>query len=74
MAKNDIFAKSPVDKALRDAHHKLRRFLVTTQGLGEDEAISLMSIAVDFGITQVVDGNWGVHAVVKKGNFPARGG
>ncbi|KAI5935071.1 Transcription regulator protein BACH2 [Manis javanica] len=27
-------------------------------GAGEDEAISLMSIAVDFGITQVVDGNW----------------
>jgi acetamidase/formamidase len=73
-AKNDIFAKSSVDKALRDAYHKMRHFLMTTQGLGEDEAISLMSIAVDFGITQVVDGNWGVHAVVKKSIFPARGG
>ena len=28
-----------------------------------------MSIAVDFGITQVVDGNWGVHAVIKKSLF-----
>ena len=61
-----------VDLALRDAYHKMRHFLMTTQGLGEDEAISLMSIAVDFGITQVVDGNWGVHAVVKKSIFPAR--
>ena len=51
----------------------MRHFLMTTQNLSEDEAISLMSIAVDFGITQVVDGNWGVHALVKKSIFPARG-
>ena len=47
----------------------MRHFLMTTKGLTEDEAISLMSIAVDFGITQVVDGNWGVHAVIKKSLF-----
>jgi hypothetical protein len=34
--------------------------------LTEDEAISLISIGVDFGVTQVVDGNWGIHAVIKK--------
>jgi acetamidase/formamidase len=28
--------------------------------------LSFPSIGVDFGITQVVDGNWGVHAVIKK--------
>jgi hypothetical protein len=28
-----------------------------------------MSIAVDFGVTQVVDGNWGVYALVKKSLF-----
>jgi acetamidase/formamidase len=71
-AQNTIYTKSSVDLALRDAYHKMRHFLMTTQNLGEDEAISLMSIAVDFGITQVVDGNWGVHALVKKSIFPAR--
>jgi len=55
--------------ALKDAFRKMRRFLMTTKGLSEDEAISLMSIAVDFGVTQVVDGNWGVHAVIKKSLF-----
>jgi acetamidase/formamidase len=40
-----------------------------TQQLSEDEAISLISIAVDFGVTQVVDGNWGVHASIKKSLF-----
>jgi acetamidase/formamidase len=28
-------------------------------------------LAVDFGITQVVDGNWGVHAIVGKSLFAA---
>jgi len=45
---------------MRDAFIKTRRVLMTTRGLAEDEAISLMSVAVDFGVTQVVDGNWGV--------------
>ena len=54
---------------MRDAFRKMRRFLMTAKGLTEDEAICLMSIAVDFGITQVVDGNWGVHAIVRKSLF-----
>jgi acetamidase/formamidase len=68
-AQSDIYAKSSVDLALRDAFRKMRHFLMTTQGLSEDEAVTLMSVAVDFGITQVVDGNWGVHAIVKKSLF-----
>jgi hypothetical protein len=28
-----------------------------------------MSVGVDFAVTQVVDGNWGVHAVIKKSLF-----
>lgn len=71
-AQNQIFKKSSVDLALRDAFHKMRHFLMNTQHLSEDEAVSLMSVAVDFGVTQVVDGNWGVHAIVNKEIFPAR--
>lgn len=70
-AQSEIFAKSSVDLAMRDAFRKMRRFLMTAKRLTEDEAISLMSIAVDFGVTQVVDGNWGVHAIVKKNIFPS---
>jgi len=25
-----------------------------------------MSVAIDFGVTQVVDGNWGIHATLRK--------
>jgi len=35
----------------------------------EEETIALMATAVDFGITQVVDGNWGVHADIDKWVF-----
>ncbi|MEO8039792.1 MAG: acetamidase/formamidase family protein [Betaproteobacteria bacterium] len=68
-AQSEIYGKSSIDLAMKDAFRKMRHFLMTTQGLTEDEAVSLMSIAVDFGVTQVVDGNWGVHAIVKKGIF-----
>jgi acetamidase/formamidase len=47
----------------------MRAFLMKTKGLTEDEAISLISIAVDFGVTHVVDGNWGTHAIIKKSLF-----
>jgi acetamidase/formamidase len=68
-SERDVFEKSSVDGAMRDAFRKMRRFLMTVKGLSEDEAISLMSVAVDFGVTQVVDGNWGVHGIVSKEIF-----
>ncbi|MBU2865722.1 hypothetical protein [Pacificibacter marinus] len=58
-----------IDDAMRDAFRKMRKFLMGTKGLTEDEAHSLMSVGVDFGIMQVADGNWGVHAIVKKRFF-----
>jgi len=68
-AQSEIYEKSSIDLALKDAFRKMRAFLMNTKGLSEDEAISLMSIAVDFGVTQVVDGNWGIHAILKKSLF-----
>jgi 2-phospho-L-lactate transferase/gluconeogenesis factor (CofD/UPF0052 family) len=37
--------------------------------LSEGEAVTLISLGVDFGITHVADGNWGVHAIVRKKMF-----
>jgi acetamidase/formamidase/AraC-like DNA-binding protein len=71
-AQSEVYKKSSIDLAMRDAFRKVRRFLMSTFNLSEDEAISLISVAVDFGITQVADGNWGVHAVVRKAMFDKR--
>jgi acetamidase/formamidase len=68
-AQSEIYSKSSVDLAMRDAFRKMRHFLMSTQRLNEDEAVSILSVAVDFGVTQVVDGNWGVHAIIKKNLF-----
>lgn len=73
-AQSEVYNQSSLDNAMRDAFRKVRRFLMTAQGLSEDEAISLLSVAVDFGVTQVVDGNWGVHAIVPKRLFGSRAG
>ncbi|MCQ8781590.1 acetamidase/formamidase family protein [Mangrovibrevibacter kandeliae] len=63
---SEVYSRSSLDLAMADAFRKTRRFLMSTQGLSEDEAVSLMSAAIDFGVTQVVDGNWGVHAIIRK--------
>jgi acetamidase/formamidase/AraC-like DNA-binding protein len=63
---SEVYSKSSLDLAMKDAFRKARRFLMNTLGLSEDEAIALISAAVDFGVTQVVDGNWGVHAIIRK--------
>ena len=71
-AQSDIYGQSSIDGAMRDAFRKMRHFLMTYYDLSEDEAVSLMSVAADFGVTQVVDGNWGVHGVVEKRLFAGK--
>lgn len=68
-AQSQIYMKSTLDSALRDAFLKARRFLMQVKRLTEDEATAILSVAVDFGVTQVVNGNWGVHAIIRKGMF-----
>lgn len=68
----EILKRGSLDGAMRDAFRKLRRFLMTTQKLSEDEAISLMSVAADFAVTQVVDANWGVTGTIRKSLFTGR--
>lgn len=65
----EILTHSSLDRAMRDAFRKLRRFLMGVHKLSEDEAISLMSIAADFTVTQVVDANWGVTGSLRKSIF-----
>jgi acetamidase/formamidase/AraC-like DNA-binding protein len=71
-ALSDVYKRSTLDGAMRDAFRKARRLLMVGWGLSEDEAISLLSVAVDFAVTQVVDGNLGVHAVIPKAILPLR--
>jgi acetamidase/formamidase len=51
--------------AVRDAID----FLVTEKHLSREDAYALCSVAVDFNITQAVDGTKGVHALIPKSIF-----
>jgi acetamidase/formamidase len=55
--------------AMKQAALKMLDFLTARKGLSRDEAYSLMSVAVDFGVTQVVDQRKGIHAAVPKNLF-----
>ena len=67
-----VASKSSLDPAMRDAFRKLRRLLMTVHKLSEDEAIALLSVGADFGVTQVVDANWGIHGSIRKSIFKDR--
>ena len=57
--------KEAAEHATRD----MIAFLVETRHLTRDEAYMLTSVAVDLDITQLVDGNVGVHAICPKNIF-----
>jgi acetamidase/formamidase len=49
------------------------KFLMDRAALSQTEAYQLMSIAVDLRITQLVDGNVGVHAMIPRALIARRG-
>lgn len=68
-AQTDVYTRSSVDNALRNAFRQGRRFLMDVYGLTEDDAHALLSIAADFSVTQVADGNFGVHVTIRRSLF-----
>jgi acetamidase/formamidase len=58
-----------LDEAMRQAALRLIDLLGRRFGLNMDDAYSLMSVACDFTVTQVVDQRQGVHATVDKRLF-----
>ena len=55
--------------ATRTAVREMIRYLMDEKKLSQSDAYMLSSVAVDVNITQLVDGNVGVHAMLPKGIF-----
>lgn len=51
-----------LDDAMRGAAEQMLWLMQTHLGLSADDAYSLASVAIDLGVTQVVDGTLGCHA------------
>lgn len=60
-----------LDKAMRSAALEMLRLLTEVKGMSRQDAYSLLSVAADFTVTQVVDGRQGVHARIERHVFPA---
>jgi acetamidase/formamidase len=56
-----------LDEAMDAAARRLLAFIQRMWTMSADDAYSLMSVACDFTVTQVVDGRKGVHAGIPKG-------
>jgi acetamidase/formamidase len=57
--------------AMRAAALDMLTLLTEHRHLSKDDAYSLMSVAADFGVTQVVDQRQGIHVSVPRAIFPA---
>ena len=61
-----------LNEAAKMAVREMIDFLVSEKRLSRDDAYMLASVAADLAITQLVDGNKGVHAAIPKSLFTAR--
>ena len=63
-----------LNEATKAALREMIDFLVTVKHMTRDDAYQLSSVAADLDITQLVDGNKGVHAMIPKAIFVAAQG
>jgi acetamidase/formamidase len=63
-----------LNEATKAALREMIDFLVTEKHLTRDDAYQLSSVAADLDITQLVDGNKGVHAMIPKSIFVSASG
>jgi acetamidase/formamidase len=58
-----------LDQAAKIATREMVNFVVETKGVSRDDALMLLSAAMDLQVTQIVDGTKGVHAMLPKAIF-----
>ena len=68
----DIYSNSAIDPAMHNAYTQARKFIMAEYELTQAEADTILTTASDFAMTQLVDGNWGVHCVIPKAIFADR--
>ena len=61
-----------LDDAVKQALRDMIALIGDHAGLSPQDAYTLCSIAADLRVTQMVDGNKGIHCVLAKSALPAR--
>jgi len=74
--KPDVWITMGFDEDLDDAAKQALRDMIKLideqSGLSAQDAYTLCSLAADLRVTQTVDGNKGIHCVIKKDHLPRR--
>jgi len=75
--RGDVWITMGFDEDLDDAVKHALRDMITLigelTGLAASDAYTLCSLAADLRVTQTVDGNKGIHCVIRKDRLPDRG-
>jgi acetamidase/formamidase len=58
-----------LNEAMRIALREAINFISTNKNMSREEAYMLCSMVVDFRVTQIVDGNRGIHSMIPKSVF-----
>ncbi|MEA2741566.1 MAG: hypothetical protein QOH05_4873, partial [Acetobacteraceae bacterium] len=56
-----------LDQAMKQALREMIAFICSRSNLSREQAYAFCSLAVDFHVTQSVNGEKGVHGMLKKG-------
>merc|ERR1712048_1089249 len=65
----NVYTTSSIDLTMKNAFTQTRKWMMAKYDLTEFESWTLITQAVNFGMTQLVDGNWGIHALIPKSIF-----
>jgi acetamidase/formamidase len=58
-----------LNMAAKIATREMHNFVVETKGVARDDALMLLSAAMDLHVTEIVDGTKGIHAMLPKSIF-----
>jgi acetamidase/formamidase len=58
---------SDLDQAMKQALREMIRLICSRTNLSRQDAYQLCSLAVDFRVTQTVNGEKGIHGMLKRG-------
>jgi acetamidase/formamidase len=61
-----------LDDAVKHALRDMIALIRERSGLSAQDAYTLCSLAADLRVTQMVDGNKGIHCVISKSALPKR--
>ena len=59
--------KEDLDQAMKQALREMIAFICSRSNLSREQAYTFCSLAVDFHVTQSVNGEKGMHGMLKKG-------